>query len=51
MCSSVTMATRAENKYTCSSICDVTTGGTSELKITFESFTSNNPAICEIKVT
>ena len=51
MCSRVTMETREENKYTCSSICDVRTRGTSELKITLESLTSNSPAICEIKVT
>ena len=49
-CNSVTMETNTGNKYTCYSTCDVTTKGTTEIKITAETLTSNNPAICDIKV-
>ena len=44
------METNTGNKYTCYSTCDVTTKGTTEIKITAETLTSNNPAICDIKV-
>ena len=49
-CDLVTMETTTDNKYTCNYVCDVTTTGTRELKIMSRTLTSENPAICDVKV-
>ena len=50
ICSFVTMATEADNKYTCTYKCDVPLTGTKELKMFFKNNSADDQKICEVKI-